>query len=886
MVAVSNHIPSVLIPSPPNLEIVAIRLCLPRQRHIILCTVYFPPSSQLSDFEYLFSFLKSTSTSKELLIIIGDFNLPDICWSSLSGQCPRSNLLCDFVFESNLTQLVNFPTHIKGNILDLLLTNNEDLINNLTVVKDDLCLSSDHYKICFQVNYLSSQLKRKVSYVFDYKNGDYDSLSDYLSESDFSQCLHSASIENVWQFIKQSIHNGMNLFIPKVKIRSKVQPKWFNPGIRHSLNCLHTLRKKCYLHPTAANLSKLQSLEHEVKNLMSNAKLQFEQNLALHNCPSAIFRYMKNLTSSSSVPTIVFLDSLCGFSDREKVSMFNTFFHSVFTKSSFQIPPLEECFSDSSTLSDIGISELDVYESLSSLDITKAMGIDGIGPRVLKHCALALYKPIHHLFMLSLSQHYLPLEWRTHLITPVFKSGDKSSVRNYRPISLLCVISKLLEKLVYDKILHFLSPSLSPFQFGFRPKHSSTQQLLSFLNIILQSNSQTDVIYLDFKKAFDSVSHNELLVKLWSIGVTGNLWKWFKAYLFDRWQCVRLNDCVSDLLPVLSGVPQGSILGPLLFLVFINDMPQSISHSNIFLFADDAKCLKTVATPPDCQSLQDDLLQLSTWCNQWKLQFNENKCVLLRFNLKTPTISFNYTVNNAPIQVHNCHRDLGIFISHDLKWHTHINHITSQAYKVLGLIRRSLSTDVNIASKKIMYISLIRPHLTYGSQIWRPHLIKDMIALERIQRRATKYILNDYSSDYKYRLLTLQLLPLMMEFEVYDIMFFIRCFKDSSSSDSFSVLSFIRFSRGTTRASSHLKMIHSLSRTNSASHFYFNRLPRLWNSLPPIDITLSLSAIKKQLRQIFWNHFLFHFNSSNPCSFHYLCPCSKCVSCCISTSYC
>ena len=106
-------------------------------------------------FEYLFSFLKSTSTSKELLIIIGDFNLPDICWSSLSGQCPRSNLLCDFVFESNLTQLVNFPTHIKGNILDLLLTNNEDLINNLTVVKDDLCLSSDHYKICFQVNYLS-----------------------------------------------------------------------------------------------------------------------------------------------------------------------------------------------------------------------------------------------------------------------------------------------------------------------------------------------------------------------------------------------------------------------------------------------------------------------------------------------------------------------------------------------------------------------------------------------------------------------------------------------------------------------------------------------------------------------------------------------------------
>ena len=138
---------------------------------------------------------------------------------------------------------------------------------------------------------------------------------------------------------------------------------------------------------------------------------------------------------------------------------------------------------------------------------------------------------------------------------------------------------------------------------------------------------------------------------------------------------------------------------------------------------------------------------------------------------------------------------------------------------------------MNIASKKIMYISLIRPHLTYGSQIWRPHLIK---ALERIQQRATKYFLNNYSSDYKYRLLSLQLLPLMMEFEVYDIMFFICCLKDSSSSDSFSVLFFIHFSRGTTRASSNLNMIHSLSRTNSVSHFYFNRLPCLWNSLPPI----------------------------------------------------
>ena len=173
---------------------------------------------------------------------------------------------------------------------------------------------------------------------------------------------------------------------------------------------------------------------------------------------------------------------------------------------------MEELPSPASSLSVIGISELDVFDALSSLDSSKAMGMDGIGPRVLKQSALALYKPIHHLFLLSLSQHYLPTDWRTHLIIPVFKSGDKSSTHNYRPISLLCTVSKLLERLIYDKIFNFVSASLSSSQFGFRPKHSSTQQLLFFLSLIhesLTSSSQADVVYLDFKKAFDSVPHND-----------------------------------------------------------------------------------------------------------------------------------------------------------------------------------------------------------------------------------------------------------------------------------------------------------------------------------------------------------------------------------------
>ena len=210
-----------------------------------------------------------------------------------------------------------------------------------------------------------------------------------------------------------------------------------------------------------------------------------------------------------------------------------------------------------------------------------------------------------------------------HSISPIHKSGDRELVSNYRPISLLSSTSKVLECLIFSKCYTFLERFLTPAQFGSRKGHSTVQQLLLFYDHVMESSTQCDIIFLDFAKAFDSVPHQELLLKLRNLGITGKIWLWLQEYLTGRVQCVCMGTARSNLLPVLSGVPQGSILGPLLFLAYINDLPEVVKHSLLLLFADDAKCLKRITDSEDSYLLQEDLNSLQQWSNSWKLIFKE-----------------------------------------------------------------------------------------------------------------------------------------------------------------------------------------------------------------------------------------------------------------------
>ena len=262
--------------------------------------------------------------------------------------------------------------------------------------------------------------------------------------------------------------------------------------------------------------------------------------------------------------------------------------------------------------------------------------------------------------------------------------------------------------------------------------------------------------------------HNELLYKLWQYGISGDLWNWIRAYLTNRMQCVRVDGQVSSLLPVVSGVPQGSLLGPLFYIIFINDMFESITIARPFTYADDTKLLMVMEDSFNSVLLQEDLDEVSLWSTSWDLSLNPDKSYHVHYHFSSILCNNEYFINMDPVSSIHQIKDLGIMFSSDLQWNLHYKNIISKAYKMLYTLRRIFTCPSPIA-RKHLYLTLVRSHLVYCSPLWRPYLIKDIEHFERLQRRITKFILNNYELDYKSRLSKCQILPLMYFLELLDI---------------------------------------------------------------------------------------------------------------------
>lgn len=417
---------------------------------------------------------------------------------------------------------------------------------------------------------------------------------------------------------------------------------------------------------------------------------------------------------------------------------------------------------------------------LKSLDLTKSGGPDQIPPLFIVNCATSLAEPVTILFKRSLSEGIIPKIWKSAYVTPVFKKGNKSQIENYRPISKICLFSKILERIVYTDLYEAVKCNLSDEQHGFLRKRSTTSNLVlahEFISEGMEQHAQVDIIYTDYSKCFDRIDHHVLLQKLLSAGIHGDLYRWFCSYVDNRTQAVVLQGYTSTWTVVPSGVPQGSILGPLLFILFISDIKSCFKHSYILLYADDMKILKKVHNDLDTHLLQEDLIRFQTYCILNKLQLNVSKCYHVTYTRKKTLIGTGYTLYGQTINKVNTIRDLGVIFDSKLLFDQHIESIVKKAAKALGFITRMSANFRSIKTIKIIYCSFVRSHLEYASQVWNPQYEIYNSRIEAIQKKFLKYIdfkARQYSADYSQRCHRYHFLPLEHRRLINDICFLLN----------------------------------------------------------------------------------------------------------------
>jgi hypothetical protein len=480
------------------------------------------------------------------------------------------------------------------------------------------------------------------------------------------------------------------------------------------------------------------------------------------------------------------------------------------------------------------------------------------------------------------------MEFKCGNVVPIYKKGDASLVENYRPVTILPTAEKIMERCIHNIIFNITKMDIKPNQHGFMEKRSTTTQLLEFYNKVhknLETNKQYDVAFLDLSKAFDRVPHRLLLHKLKTFGYCGSLLKWFENYLSYRRQCVVMGGHKSKLSIVTSGVPQGSILGPLLFLYYINDMFDCIDGSlDLYLYADDAKIGHTINNLNDGIKLQTGLNNLVKWCSTWGMLFNCTKCVFMSFSKSKNCINCSYNLNGVCLEKVKTFTDLGVIINDKLTCDDHVNQCIKNANRRLGLIKRTTGYSCNTGVKLLCYTSLVRPLLEFSSQVWNCNNKKSLMSrVESVQRRASKYILCDFDSDYLSRLTKLNLLPLSLRRDFLDIIFLFNCQNDLIDINQEHIPTFVINNNPRTRQDhDDLLLEPKATRYNLYACFYQNRVVNIWNCIPYDIRNIELTArgyntyFKKEFKTWIYNFFLRNFDQNNTCTWSISCLCTKC----------
>jgi hypothetical protein len=583
---------------------------------------------------------------------------------------------------------------------------------------------------------------------YNFSKADTTGLRSFLNNIDWEIILNAKAedMNTIVDKFYAVFYEAIELFVPKTTKCSSNRPPWFDSrliNLRNRKNKAHK-RVKSTGNDNSLHLNSYIQLRREFDWLQRQAYREYisrlENNLFAN--PKESFVNVKR--KCTEYPASMYLNEVSADNSKDICELFADFFQSTYKKHNDINLNNSLDHQSSNSIGIPYISENDVFVGISRMNL--GCGADNIPTRLLKDLDTSLAYPLSLMFNASLRSGIFPEIWKHSIIIPIFKSGKRCDIKNYRGISILSSLPKLFELIVCDYLYFNVKSLFSSKQHGFIRKRSTTTNLLSLSNQVLnafESRMQFDVVFTDFAKAFDSPPFEIILHKLdkpRQHGISPIFLTWIGSYLKDRKQFVTIDGEKSKLIEVHSGVPQGSHLGPVLFNLFINEIADLLS-SECLLYADDLKIIKTVSSSQHCEELQNDLDLLFVWSISNKLYLNLEKCKIMSFHRKKDIIRESYHIGDHELERVTTFKDLGVVLDHQLDFREHVNYIVAKSNSLLGFVRRMTRDFRNPYSIRNLYCSLVRSNLEYSSIIWNPAYKIHIDRIERVQNdlRTTSY---------------------------------------------------------------------------------------------------------------------------------------------------
>ena len=675
------------------------------------------------------------------IVLIGDFNLNYLNPTSATKHFQQTTK------SFHLKQTITEPTRITEEtrtLIDLFLTSRPELYT-CGVIPIGF---SDHCAI-FGVRKLHN-IKRpppKIIQSRNYKNYDPAFFSDDLNKIPWDILEMESTSNEAWIVFKDLFLTVADKHAPVAtrRVRGFSVP-WLTSSIKELMTERDYHHKKAIKTNQELHWSKYKRLRNTVSKKMKKAKSDYySSRLTETQDPKTMWEILKEIMPNKKNAGVPKTDSLSALK-------FNHFFTSIAEKlcERFQlstyIKPLTPRVNNKFSMEEV--NEMFVCNELKRLKSKKATGLDGMSARLLKDAASVIAKPITYIINLTISTGEIPPELKEAKVTPIFKNGKRTEESNYRPISVLPLVSKVMERAIQVQLVKFLEANevLSAYQSGFRKGHSTETAVTYLTDQILEhmdNQQMTGSVFIDLKKAFDLVNHNCLLQKLEHYGVRGKSLTWFQNYLGSRTQRVRFGQDLSPSLPIEYGVPQGSLLGPLLFVIYINDLPSCLKNTHISMYADDTVIYCSGANPKEIKkALQEDLERVVTWMDINRLILNKEKTKGILFGTRQrleAVANFYITISGTNVEMVSKFTYLGVTLDEELKWKIHAEDVHKKVSKRLGLLRRIRST-LTLQAAQAVYKCIIEPIFSYADTAWGELPESSITSLQRLQNRAAKIV--------------------------------------------------------------------------------------------------------------------------------------------------